>query len=391
MQLNYFLSHATAATFVKAAGSPSSYSALLIGVPNLSATIMALLHCWYGATRDISVSNSTRFSFHAVKRFMIFGTLMGMIGNGIHGYAINKSSITWAIVGRLCFGFSSAEILQRELTSMCVPVHVVAESGKLTISKMIGSSLGLAIGTFLAIPIAVQTLDIGRVFSPHTRQLQWSSWMMMAFWFAHLLVIFFQCRVKEEPSMPQERHIISKQKGLTIKEQAEASKSSDSESSSSAVIGSPSTVLLRASLDSVEPMPSAVSSMENISNTVSLSNRRDDDLNGLHQNSHMKRQWRTFRRLQKLFAFHVGIPIALLIYGYTSFSMEIFCTTTPIIGDRYFSWSGARAGTFLTCLLSTTLPVTAACEVVARRYEERAVIKVRHPTLWFDSRSVFSH
>lgn len=309
---------------------------------------------------------------------MIFGTFMGIIGNGIHGYAINKSSIMWAIVGRLCFGFSSAEILQRELTSMCVPVHVIAESGKLTISKMIGSSLGLAIGTLLAIPIAVQTLDIGRVFSPHTRQLQWSSWMMMAFWFVHLLVIFVYCRVKDEPSMPQERQIIAKQKHLTTKEQVNPSKSSDSESSSSAVIGSPSTVLLRASLDAVEPMASAVSSMENISNTLSLSNRRDDDSNGFRQNTPIKGQWRTFRRLRKLLSFHVGIPLTLLIYGYTSFSMEIFCTATPIVGDRYFSWSGARAGTFLACLLLTTLPVTVACETVARRYEERAVIKVCH-------------
>ena len=314
---------------------------------------------------------------------MIFGTVMGMIGNGIHGYAINKSSIIWAIVGRFCFGFSSAEILQRELTSMCVPVHVIAESGKLTVSKMIGSSIGLVIGTLLAIPIAVQTLDIGRVFSPHTRQLQWSSWMMMMIWFVHLLVIFVHCREKDESSMPQERQIISNQKRPTTKEQVEALKSSDSESSPSAVIGSPSAVLLRASLDPVEPIQSAVSSMENISNAVSLSNRRDDDLNGIRQNSNMKRQWRTLRRLQKLFAFHVGIPITLLIYGYTSFSMEIFCTATPIIGDRYFSWSGARAGTFLACLLSTTLPVTAACEIVARRYEERAVIKVRHPTAMF--------
>ena len=303
---------------------------------------------------------------------------MGIIGNGIHGYAINKSSITYAIVGRLCFGFSSGEILQRELTSMCTPVHIIAESGKLTMSKIVGSSLGLVIGTLLAIPIAVQTLDIGRVFSPHTRQLQWSSWMMMTLWFVHLLVIFVYCRVKEEPSLPQKRPIVAKQNDMTMKENLEASKSSDSDSSSSAMIGSPSTVLLRASLDSVEPMPSAVASMENISNTASLTNRRDDNLNDLRQNRHVKRQWRTLRRLRKLFAFHIGIPISLLIYGYTSFSMEVFCSATPIIADRYFSWSGARAGTFLACLLSTALPVTVVCEIVARRYEERAVIKVRY-------------
>jgi hypothetical protein len=338
---------------------------------------MAIFHCWYGATRDISVSNNNKFSFNVVKGFMIFGTLMGLIGNGIHGYAINKSSIMWAIVGRLCFGFSSAEILQRELTAMCVPAHVIAESGKLTMSKMIGSSLGLIIGTLSAIPIAVQTLDIGRVFSPHTRQLQWSSWMMMAFWVVHLLVMLVQCRVKEETVTPSESQIVSKQKNSTTNDKAEASKSSDSESSSSAVIGSPSTVLLRPPLDTVEPMPSAVSSMENISNAISQSNRREDDAEGFRPTRNISRQWRTLRRIRKLLAFHVGIPIALLMYGYTSFSTEIFCTATPIIADRYFSWSGARAGTFLVCLLSATLPVTVACEIIARRYEERAVIKVR--------------
>jgi hypothetical protein len=308
---------------------------------------------------------------------MIFGTLMGMIGNGIHGYAINKSSIMWAIFGRLCLGFSSAEILQRELTSMCVPVHVIAESGKLTMSKMIGSSLGLLIGTLSAIPIAVQTLDLGRVFSPHTRQLQWSSWMMMTFWLIHLLVILGQCRVKEKGDTLLVGRITSKPKNTATTKKVEESKSSDSESSSSAVIGSPSTVLLRPSLDTVEPIPSAVASMENISNAVSQSNRRDDDIEGFRARRHSSKQWRTLRRLRRLFAFHVGIPIALLMYGYTSFSMEILCTTAPIITDRYFSWSGARAGTFLACLLFATLPVTAACEVVARRYEERIIIKVR--------------
>ncbi len=317
---------------------------------------------------------------------MIFGALMGLIGNGIHGYAINKSSIVWAIVGRLCFGFSSAEILQRELTSMCVPAHVVAESGKLTMSKSIGAALGIAIGTIFAIPIAVQTLDVGRVFSPHTRQLQWSSWMMMAFWFVHLLVIVVKCRVKEEPSTLPHSQIILKQKGPSSNGQVDASKASDSESSSSVAIGSPSTVLLRPSLDSVEPIPSAISSMENISNSVSLSNRREDDLSGFQQGRNISRQWRTIRRLRKLLAFHVGIPITLLIYSYTSFSMEIFLTGTPIIADRYFSWSGARVGTFLACLLSATLPVTVASEIVVRRNEERAVIKVRQVAEMFSFR-----
>lgn len=376
---------------MKTAGSPASYSAFLIGVPNLSAIIMALIHCWYGATRDVAVLNSSRFSFHAVKRFLIFSAFMGMIGNGIHGYAINRSSIVWAIVGRLCFGFSSAEILQRELTSMCVPAHVVAESGKLTMSKSIGASLGITIGTIFAIPIAVQTLDIGRVFSPHTRQLQWSSWMMMAFWFVHLLVIAVKCRVKEKHSTLPHSQIVLKQKDPRSNEQVDASKASDSESSSSVAIGSPSTVLLRPSLDSVEPSPSAISSMENISNGVSLSNRREDDLTGFRQGRNISRQWRTVRRLRKLLAFHVGIPIALLIYSYATFSMEIFLTATPIIADRYFSWSGARAGTFLTCLISATLPVTVTSEIVARRYEERAVIKVCHVAEVFQLGSLASN
>ena len=307
---------------------------------------------------------------------MIFGTLMGMLGNGIHGYAINKSSIMLSIVGRLCFGFSSAEILQRELTSMCVPVHVLAESGKLTMSKMTGSSLGLIIGTLSAIPIAVQTLDIGRVFSPHTRQLQWSSWMMMVFWLIHLLVILVQCRVKEDIVPLCQNQIGSKRKNRNSDEKVEAPKSNNSESSSPAAIGSPSTVLSRPSLDSMEPISSAVSSMESISNAASLSNRRDDQVEDFLAGRHVSRQWRSLRRLRRLLAFHVGIPIAMLMYGYTSFSMEIFCTATPIIAARYFSWSGARAGTFLSFLLFAALPVTVACEIVARRYEERAVIKV---------------
>jgi hypothetical protein len=382
-KINYFLSHATAATFVKAVGSPVSYSAIIIGAPNVSAIIIAMIHCWYGVTFEPSAVNNARFSKNAIRGFMCFGAVMGVVGNAIHGYAINKSSIFWAIVGRFCLGFAATDIVQREVMSMCVPVHVVSESGKLTLSGKIGSAVGCVIGTLSALPIAVQTIDIGRVYSPHTRQLQFSSWLMMTFWFCHLIRIILPHKLHNSHSnsvLNKATNDIKNPSTVNLTEGTNGA--SDSESSSSAVIGTPSSVMLRPPMDLIEPITNSstnferLTEKEKINSSLSLSHRLDEDVRDIRRSQRISRPWKTVRRFRKLLAFHVGVPITLLLYFYTSFATEVFCTATPFITDRYFAWSGARAGTFLGCLLLAALPVTVVCEIVARRYEERAVIKV---------------
>jgi hypothetical protein len=316
---------------------------------------------------------------------MIVGAFMGVVGNAIHGYAIDQSSVSLSIVARLCFGFSSAEILQREVMTMCAPAHVVAESGQLMISRMMGAVAGLIIGTLSAIPIAIQSIDVGRIYSPHTRPLQSASWVLMLFWLLHLIRISVQLQIADDGLMDPTRHNDSKKNEQDAsKPTPTANKESDSESSSSAEIRTPSSVLYRPALDVIEPIANAATTMErhaereSTSNQASSLSRREDDIQGagIHHRRRITRHWKYLGRLRKLLLFHIGIPIALLVYVFSSFAMEVFCTATPFITDRYFAWSGERVGAFLGCLVAASLPLSLVCEIIARRYEERAILKV---------------
>jgi hypothetical protein len=104
------------------------------------------------------------------------------------------------------------------------------------------------------------------------------------------------------------------------------------------------------------------------------------------------RQIKTFAsRIQKLLAYHIAIPVAFALLSYVYFSLEVMFTACPIITDRYFGWSGARAGVMLGCLAIIILPVDFMCEMVSRRYEERTVMKVRSNVLCRPSVVYFAH
>jgi hypothetical protein len=346
---------------------------------------MAFIHCWYGSN-EISLSEQSRFSTKAIRGFTIFGAVMGVFGNAVHGYAMDRSSVLLAIVGRLCVGFSCAEILQREVMSMSGPALVIAESGRLLLARITGAVVGLMIGGLSAIPMNdVLSENIGIVYSPHTRRVQFASWLVMVLWLIHLSFILMHSHVLGDTD---KNDLIGDQAtALEAKEQdtnkPAVTVSEDSDSVSSSVdIGTPSSVMFRPSLDAVEPIDNAVSTMERQSEWENASTksplvRRDDDIHGsfIHRRP-ISRHWKTIGRARKLLLFHVAIPIALLVYFYTTFAMEIFCTATPFITDRYFSWNGEHSGVFLACLAAASLPLMFICEIVARRYEERFLLKV---------------
>jgi hypothetical protein len=330
----------------------------------------------------------TRFSIDAIRGFILFGAVMGVLGNAIHGFAMDRSSVFLAIVGRLCVGFSSAEILQREVVSMSRPALVVAESGRLVLARITGSVVGLVIGSLSAIPINdIQSEGAERIFSTHTRRVQFASWLAMLLWLIHVVLILMRSKVvrdaqKNRPT-PDDQSVPEETKEQGINNPAETvSEDSDSVSSPSVEIATPSSVLFRPPLDTVEAIDNAVSTMEQLSEWENASAnaplvRRNDDVQGplLHRR-YMSRRWKTIGRARKLLLFHMAIPISLLIYFYSTFALEIFCTATPFITDRYFAWNGAHAGLFLACLAAASWPVTFACEIVARRYEERVLLKV---------------
>ena len=89
------------------------------------------------------------------------------------------------------------------------------------------------------------------------------------------------------------------------------------------------------------------------------------------------RQFKTFvGRFRKLLLYHVGIPICLGTLIYVNFALEVLFTASPVITSGYFGLSGAVTGIFLGFLAFLILPISFVSEFIARRYEERTVIKV---------------
>jgi hypothetical protein len=86
-------------------------------------------------------------------------------------------------------------------------------------------------------------------------------------------------------------------------------------------------------------------------------------------------------RIRKLLAYHVGIPVSFLILTFVTFTTEAFVTGSLVITDRYFGWSGAHACLFLGILALSIVPVHFFCERIARRYEERTVVRVSYQVL----------
>lgn len=382
LQVNYFISHATTAVFVKAAGAPSAYSAIIIGVPNVSAGIVAILHCWH-ASRESSTASWCRFRTRAIRRFMIIGALMGAIGNAVHAYAIDRGSVELSIAGRFLLGFSAAEILQREILHSCIPSRIVTESALLLMSRVAGVSAGFFVGAASAVPFALQRMGVGGAYSPHARQLQFASWMMMLLWLVHLLRVLVQIRAVDQPIRQRSSSIGPDEQVSGAQIEAPAAGNYDSDSSSSSRMGIPSCVVHRSSSElttHVDPIESAFGTgewgSENDNHPDEPAVHQRDEGWGSSQRRPGTRQWKTLGRIRKLLAFHIGIPISLFVVLYTSYAIEVFFTATPLITYRYFAWSGARAGAFLGILAIFVLPIMFICEVAARRYEERSILKV---------------
>ena len=371
--MNYFVSHSTTYVFVKAIGSQTAQSATVIGVANLSAVLTAIFHCGL-ASRDLSVGHRCRFQTETIRLLMILSSIMGMVGNAVHATAINRKSVRLAILGRFVIGFSSAEILQREIMASCLPAHVVSESARLMLARVGGIACGLLVGSATeAVPIELQRLGV--------RSLQASNWLMMIIWLIHLIRVLVQLRPNPERSCS-----VDSASDITNEEDdvpRAPARERESESSSSEEIETPSSMLYRKSDPSPEvPIPAALRGVERPSDGMDSVPSELNNYQRVKEHSKSKqrrqfRRWKSLVRVKKLLAFHIGIPVSLSIFVYATFAVETLFTSTPLITHRYFDWSGARAGTVLGLLASTTIPVQYVCAIAARRYEERTILKVR--------------
>jgi hypothetical protein len=375
--MNYFVVHATTTAYVVATGIPSVYSATVIGAPGLSAILVASFHCFL-LSRE---SATHRFRTILFRRLFLFSAFMGIVGNVVHALGVDRGSVDMAILGRFLMGFSSAEILHRQMLATCLPSHVVSEAAQLVRYRVAGVACGLFLGSVAeTIPIRINRLGV--------RALQSASWLMVLFWVIHFVRILFSFKKSGRlTALGNEQR-----EGERVEDTGAAASGTDYDSSSSDSDGNgkPSRVYSRSSSDTDTNSRDSLKATYGAAGVTSL---LPTDTDGATESTQLRqtsssadhgwrkrgfRQVKTFAsRIQKLLAYHIAVPVAFGLLLYVYFSFEVMFTACPIVTDRYFGWSGARAAVMLACLAIIILPVDFMCEMVSRRYEERTVMKVR--------------
>jgi len=373
-QMNYFVAHATTRIFVTSTGAAPGHLATIIGAPNLSAIFAAMFHCWI-------LSKEPARSVRLLQCLFLVASCFGVVGSIVGGAAVVLDSVPLAVLGRFLFGFSSTEILGRQVIGLCLPSHVVGESARLVQVRVAGMILGLLFGSFAeAVPIAINDVDI--------RVIQLTSWVMMILWLVHSVRVCCQFRpqINERTwaddigiAADNKQTVDCKTAGDNVQDDSDSSKSdvgttaSDlNGSSSSLAADNPLKASYAKELDGLLPLaaPSTdegeLRKPQQAAPTFLVKKKR----------AGVCRQIKKFAtRLRKLLGYHVCIPLSFVILLYTSFGLEVFLTATPIIAGRYFGWSGVHSAVLLAILAACILPVNFICERISRKYEERTVLK----------------
>lgn len=366
--MNYYIAHATTNTFVASTGAPYAFSSIVIGAPNLAALLIALFHCFFLSRERSSDGKRSAVNVTLVWKLLIFSGLAGVAGNIVNGVAIDKQSIRLALLGRFIIGFSSAEILHRQLVLAFWPSQVIPATAKVVLCRMIGTFCGLALG------ICTEMVPL-RFTGAGVRSMQFANWFMVFLWSAHVIRLLFQF-FRKAPRRMRESSYGKADK--TYETNRDSGEENGDESSDSDHIGNPRSIWSSSKL--TEDMtgisgvgPDGNANLQPDDETVPLRQPPSKDLR-----KRGTRGTRTFAaRLRKLLSYHVAIPALLFIVFYVSFAIEIFFTATPLITTHYFDWSGLRAGAVLVLLTVLMPPVIFFCERVARKFEERVVLKVR--------------
>lgn len=370
--MNYYVTHSTTCQFLESMGAPTAHSATIIGVTNVSAIFMTLFHCCIA-------SHTYRNREGTVKTLMVLGTLFGIAGNIVQAVGIGRKCGELALLGRFLIGFCSADIIERETLAACVPAFTVEEAFKSAVFRFGGIIAGLFVASVYSyIPVVFDKA------TEHSIELQGSNWLMILLWSIH----FFRVLV-EMPSRHNDNSNLPTKLSSPHKRNAETGGRSEGGgqdnisycSSSSDEVDTPASVLGRqiASATNFDRLAKHIYGSVDATSDIESYTGESSVLGAVKekQKTTSTRQWKTASRFRKLLGFHIGIPITMLIVFYTSFAMELFFSATPLITRRYFSWHGARSVSFLGGLIFLVLPIGYVCEIVARRYEERTILKVR--------------
>jgi hypothetical protein len=341
----------------------------------VSSILVTIQHC--SALSGDSSSHRSRYSCGTFRRLLVLSAFWGVLGNALHAVAVDKGSIPLAVVGRFVFGFSSAEILQRQLLAACHPSNIVSESARLIYLRVAGVVVGLFIGALVeSIPMVTESLGV--------RSVQSTSWLLMVLWLVHFVRLVVQFRstdpnVAAQSVQPKNDYItgiLPVMSGESVGSSTDSDALNESNADLSATYGTVTSANDKHDPQNSPGAPPGTSEAMPLRTSEVMSLRRKPATDQGGKKSGF-RQFRVFAiRIRKLLEYHVGIPVSFLSLLFATFAIEVFFTGTPIITSRYFGWSGARACLFLGCLALSILPIHFFCEHVSRRYEERTVVKV---------------
>ena len=375
--MNYYLVHPTTISFVKAIESPVAHSALIIGAPNVAALLSALLHCYVlsgEGKSPLSTVSSLRWLF-------LLSALLGLAGNSVHVYGLWNASISYAVLGRFIVGFSCSEILHRNIVASLLPMNrLVAETAILVQAQVLGQLLGLLVG------LLAEYIPYYVIPGLGIRSLSSSSWLMAWLWFMQMGFVCFCFRVEDgeakerleannaaEVEQLLAQYTKHSSSGMLQQQKPKHdSDSSNSDHAEEALIDRTSLHLTYGTSDERQPQMQD----SNIPLDESLITRKKKR----KKKRGRKRRMRTLtsfpNRLRQLLSYSVAVPVCLFIVLYIRFAQEVIFTSCPIVVNRYFQWAGGRAGLFLAGLTAATLPMNFICGHIARKYEERTIMKV---------------
>jgi len=381
--MNYFVVHAPALDFVLSTSTPITHLATIIGMPNFAAVIISVVHC---AVISYQSASSTLIQDNvAILRFLsLLSASMAILGNLLQGIGVNIDSIDLVVLGRFLLGFSTLDIVIRQVLSLCKREHVTRQSAIIQVCTMSGILFGLAIGS-----ISSQLLSSSH---PSRDPLRAMSWLMTICWGAHLVRLYIlfrpnQSAIEDDEMMASGPPLQFPEKVSSLSKLLPADDSDDEppENHMDALSLYGSTAgdgLGHASPD----LPSRTHKKSDSLESMGYSDEPNEGTklfrtNEKHREKRPFHQAKVFlNRVKKLLKSKPAVLVSLSLTLFTATATESLFTSAPLIGLSYFVWNSSQSCSILVLLRFLSFPAIFGASYMSRRFSEREVAKVSHPS-----------
>jgi hypothetical protein len=365
LQMNDYIIHATANTFVRSTFAHPAYSANLIGATKFAALFVTGLHCHQLSRGPLG----NELSAVSLRALFILAAFVATLGNAIYIVGVERQSIAVSVMGRMLIGLASTELLHRKIVTDCVPaVYVVPESARLLNWNLYGRVWGLVVGAILgSFNLKMGRLTVGA--------LQSASYLMCFLWVIHAFRFFFML---SQPAKPASIEYSARGDGSLRNSTHSQSEEFSSDESEGELHASDSKHYRSSSDNTQHEINATYTAAEH---ALMRKTEADDEIDFNTNSKDAKKDPlkgpKTFvKRLRKLFLYNVALPVTLAIVVLANITHEILFTSCAIITYRYFTWSGSLAALFLGALSASILAINYICGTSTKTYDERTVIKV---------------